>query len=149
LSGAVNDGVVDVTFLIWNTLRATTQWSVSGRIIDVRPQVPAEQALVGVRLVLKYQGTLLPQLALRAGVLCRVELPLAVAESLLDQIANDVLPSDIPPATVRVDVIRPLNEPCVRVPLSRLRELRGQEAGGEMCRRALVDAWSTDRRTGH
>ena len=51
-------------------------------------------------------------------------------------------------ALVEPEIIRPMDEPCVRVPLSILKELRGQESGIEYSRRALVRTWSEDRRTG-
>jgi hypothetical protein len=83
-------------------------------------------------------------MVLKAGILFRLGLPIESANLALDEIAdgkNSVL-------KVQPDLIRPMAEPSVRVPLSLLRELRGQEAGMEMSRRALVKAWSEDRRTG-
>jgi hypothetical protein len=123
---------------------AGTVWTIEARIVSVNAKVPAEAALVGLLMKVDYVGYLLPRMSVRSGLLFRAALPLEVAEAALDQVAKD----NEPVITCQVSEIRPMAEPCVRVPLSLLRELRGQEARAEMSRRSLVKTWGEDRRTG-
>lgn len=155
MSGTEHPGPVEVVAAITEALRMTTsppsalRWVVGARVVRVDARVPAERALVGCRLRVSFIGTLLPGLVLRPGILCVVGVPLALAEQALDEIAEERRdPLDGEPLAFSTQVVRPLAEPCVRVPLSLLRELRGQEATTENVRRALVHVWSEDRRTG-
>jgi hypothetical protein len=93
---------------------------------------------------MQYRGPLLPKMVLRSGILCRTEMPLDVANRALDELAADGTPT----ALFEPRLVRPLSEPCVRVPLSLLRELRGQEPSTDRQRIALVRAWGDDRKTG-
>lgn len=135
---------VDSVVCITEIRRRQDSVSIRGRIIDVKAKATAEKALIGSSVEVSYAGIMLPYMVLKAGILFRLGLPIESANLALDEIAdgkNSVL-------KVQPDLIRPMAEPSVRVPLSLLRELRGQEAGMEMSRRALVKAWSEDRRTG-
>lgn len=124
-----------------NGRKTWKRWSMKAVVTSVVAKVPAERALIGQRLHLSYDGVLLAQLALKRGILFRVQVPLALANDALDALANGApKPIEFQPA-----FIRPMDEPCVRVPLSLLRELRGQEIGTEYGRRALVSLWSTAR----
>jgi hypothetical protein len=141
--------VVDVVVVLTNIVGPDDQrrWQLKGRIASVQSRMTAEKALVGFEVVLHHQGSVLPGLPLRPGVLCRAALSLEKVNEALDQIAGGL---DVETATVvfQPETIRPMAEPCARVPLSLLRELRGQESTTEMTRRALVKVWSEDRRTG-
>lgn len=119
---------------------------IKGRIIDVSAQVLGERALVGSVVQISYSGNLLPNMVIKVGILFRVSLPLETANAALDDIANGVPPEYT--ISFTPNLIRPMTEPCVRVPLSLLRDLRGQESFAEMTRRALIKTWSEDRRTG-
>ena len=132
------------------------QWMIRARIIrilgDRAPRVPLEQEhwlsinkLTGIAINLQYSGPILTNLSIRSGILFRLSVPGLEVEKALLAVANEEEPEIV---VTEPEVIRPMNEPCVRVPLSILRELRGQEAGIEYSRRALVRTWSEDRRTG-
>ena len=118
------------------------RWRMQGRITHVQTRVTSEKALVGAEVVLLHEGSVLPGLPLRTGLLCRATISLEEANLMLDQVAE----LQESPLEVRPSAIRPMNEPCARVPLSLFRELRGQESNTEMSRRALVKVWSEDRR---
>jgi hypothetical protein len=131
-------------------------WTIKARIVrvlgDRAPKVSLEQEhwlsinkLTGTIVNLSYSGPILTNLSIRSGILFRLAMPAVEVEKALLAVARD----EEPEVSVKEpEVIRPMNEPCVRVPLSILRELRGQEAGIEYSRRALVRTWSQDRRTG-
>lgn len=119
-------------------------WTVDARIVNVVTRFSAEMALVGLPLRVEYAGYLLPRMSLRSGLLFRVGIPISVAEGALDAVAEGKEPVVACTATN----VKSMAEPCVRVPLSLLKELRGQEARGERSRQALVRTWSEDRRTG-
>lgn len=141
-----DDNVVDVVGVIQaisatqlsDGRRTWKRWSVQALIASVVAKAPAERALIGQRMSLVYDGVLLAQLALKRGILFRVQMPLALANEALDKLALGQ------PTAVKFQplFIRPMEEPCVRVPLSLLRELRGQEIGTEYSRRALVSLWN-------
>jgi hypothetical protein len=117
---------------------------INGRVVDVKAKISAEKALINSTIEVRYNGIMLQNMVLKVGILFRVSIPLEVANSALDKIAegaDHVI-------SIEPELIRPMSEPSVRVPLSLLRELRGQELGTEMSRRALVKAWAEDRRTG-
>lgn len=130
------------------------RWDVSARIVSpVRgPRAPIETApwlsvnkLSGTIVNLQYSGLLLKNLNFRPGILFRFAMSSVDVENALAEVAEGREPEitiDSP------DIVRPMAEPCVRVPLSILSELRGQEARIEYGRRALVKTWSEDRRTG-
>lgn len=130
------------------------QWTVKARVIRILSESPklsveSESWLsilkfTGTVVNLTYSGPILKNVSIRPGILFRCSLPQREVEQALEQIAQD----ETPELHVRPEVIRPMAEPCVRVPLSILRELRGQEAGIEYTRRALVQTWSEDRQTG-
>lgn len=139
-----DESLVETTVCITDVNRRKKGLLIKGRVVDVRVQASAERALVGTSVDVDYQGVLLPNMVARTGILFRLSIPLAAANEALDAIAEGRTPT----IEVAPEVIRPMTEPCARVPLSLLRELRGQEAGTEMSRRALVKVWSEDRRTG-
>lgn len=131
-------------------------WDIKARIISVladdAPRLPAGDdtwmsllKIVGSVIEIKYDGSKVKNLVFHPGMLFRIPIPEGAVETSLDQIASgkDCVLSLTP------DILRPMDEPCVRVPLSLLKELRGQEAGIEYSRRALVTTWSKDRKTGH
>lgn len=140
----MNDDVVETTVCITAVERRNKALSITGRIVDLRVRASAERSLVGAAVKVDYQGVMLPNMVTKTGILFRLPIPLDVANQAIDQIADGAEPT----ISVTPDVIRPMTEPCARVPLSILRELRGQEAGTEMSRRALVKVWSEDRKTG-
>jgi hypothetical protein len=117
---------------------------IEGRVVDVKAMASAERALIGSTLHVRYEGILLPNMILKTGILFRLSIPIDAANAALDSIADGNAASII----VKPTIIRPMSEPCARVPLSLLRELRGQELGTELSRRALVKTWSEDRSTG-
>jgi len=128
-------------------------WALRARVIKIlsdHPKLPADHGwmsplrFVGTTLNIRYAGTVLHQLRLTPGIVFRLSIPKPDVAVALEQIANDQEPE----LALEPDFIRPMDEPCVRVPLSVLTELRGQEAGIEYARRALVQTWSKDRRTG-
>lgn len=119
-------------------------WTMKARIVAVAAKVPAEKALTGLLLKIRYNGPLVPNLSIRPGILFKVSIPVSVAEKALDEVAEERYPE----IAVEPEILKAMPEPCVRVPLSLLRELRGQEIGTEFSRRALVRTWSEDRRTG-
>ena len=130
-SGSRSDAVDVVAVIIDATrkhIERKHQWTIKARVVRVVAQVPAEKALTGLVLNITYNGPLVPNLSIHPGILFRVSIPLADAEKALDEVA--------------------MPEPCARVPLSLLQELRGQEAGTEFSRRAIMRFWSEDRRTG-
>ncbi len=138
---------VDVTAVMLVAVRHSPNlWTIKARIINVVEKVPAERALIGCLVDLTYRGTLLPHLALKVGLLIRVGIPLVDAERHLDLIAEGNDPFVAPPLVFEALVLRPMTEPCVRVPLSLLRELRSQEFRAESVRSALVHAWTEDRK---
>lgn len=120
------------------------QWTIKARIVRVVAQVPAEKALTGLVLNITYNGPLVPNLSIHPGILFRVSIPLVDAEKALDEVGAEKLPE----IALVPDILKAMPEPCARVPLSLLQELRGQEAGTEFSRRALMRFWSEDRRTG-
>jgi hypothetical protein len=128
-------GVIEDVRVIEQGQRKT--WAVDAIIAGVVAKVPAERALMGQRMHLRYDGVLLAQLALKRGILFQVQAPLALVNAALDLIAE----GKEAPLRFQPLFIRPMAEPCVRVPLSLLRELRGQEIGTEYSRRALVSLW--------
>lgn len=148
MSDTTSDDVVDVVGVIQDVSamslsdgrRTWKRWAVRALIEGVVAKVPAERALIGQRMRLTYDGVLLAQLALKRGILFRVQMPLLLANAALDRLAQGN------PTTIEFQplFIRPMEEPCVRVPLSLLRELRGQEIGTEYSRRALVSLWNGD-----
>jgi hypothetical protein len=117
---------------------------INGRVVDVKAKISAEKALINSTIEVRYNGIMLQNMVLKVGILFRVSIPLEVANNALDKIAEGA--DHI--ISIEPELIRPMSEPSVRVPLSLLRELRGQELGTEMSRRALVKAWAEDRRTG-
>ena len=135
---------VDTVVCITEIRRRQDAISIRGRVVDVKAKATAEKALIGSVVEVAYSGIMLPHMIIKVGILFRLGIPLDVANAALDDIADgkDSI------VKVEPDLIRPMAEPSVRVPLSLLRELRGQEAGMEMSRRALVKAWAEDRRTG-
>lgn len=139
----MND-IVDTIVCITEIRKKQESFSIKARVIDVKAKATAEKALIGSMVEVSYSGSMLPYMVLKVGILFRLGIPLEVANSALDEIADGKNPI----TKVQPDLIRPMAEPSVRVPLSILRELRGQEAGMEMSRRALVKAWAEDRRTG-
>lgn len=139
----MND-IVDTIVCITEIRRKQDSFNIKARIIDVKAKATAERALIGATVEVSYSGIMLPYMVLKVGILFRLGIPLDIANSSLDEIAD----GKNPVIKVQPELIRPMAEPSVRVPLSLLRELRGQEAGMEMSRRALVKAWAEDRRTG-
>lgn len=135
---------VDVVACIVRLTRRERAAVLDSRIVSVKAEVPAEKALIGSRLLVNYSGVLLPNMVLRTGILFRASIPLADANKALDVVAEHGSAE----IQISPDIIRPMAEPCARVPLSLLRELRGQEVGTEMSRRALVKMWSEERTTG-
>ncbi len=145
----IEDVVETVAVLLRTEKLGPKHWALEARIVQVSAKVAAERALVGVVLKMDFTGPMLPHLALKPNVLVRVGVPLDVAERALDAIATT---GEEPLGEKGIEVqfhalqLRPMAEPCPRVPLSLLRELRGQEASTEMQRRALIYVWSKDRR---
>jgi hypothetical protein len=111
-------------------------WWVSGRIISVIAQAPAERALIGCPVSIRVAQTQKPRVRLQPGFLIRTELPLITVNNALDSIA-----SETPDFTIKLTdtIIEPMSEPSIRIPLSLLRELRGQEWQTEQSRRVLCD----------
>lgn len=139
----MNDDLVETVVCITD-LKKKDALVIKGRIVEVKAKASAEKALIGTTVSIKYAGVMLPHMILKVGILFRLNVPLESANAALDKIADGQEPTiDVEP-----QLIRPMAEPSARVPLSLLRELRGQELGTEMSRRALVKAWSEDRRTG-
>ena len=143
MSEPTSDEIVDVVGVIQDVSAtakdgARKRWGIQALIAGVVAKAPAERALIGQRMSLVYDGVLLAQLALKRGILFRVQMPLALANEALDRLALGE------PTAIKFQplFIRPMEEPCVRVPLSLLRELRGQEIGTEYSRRALVSLWN-------
>ncbi len=140
--------MVDVVAVIIDAARRHVDrkqhWRIKARIVRVVAQVPAEKALTGLVLNIAYSGPLVPHLSIHPGILFRVSIPLADAEKALDGVAENQAPE----IALTPDILKAMPEPCARVPLSLLQELRGQEAGTEFSRRALMRFWSEDRRTG-
>lgn len=152
-----NVGVVAVITSSMKNEEASTRhhWvgQINARVISVLSKTPEKARqeswlsitkFSGTKLVLQYNGPIMPKVSLRSGILFRFSLSRAEVETALEAVARD----EVPILTVEAGLIRPLAQPCVRVPLDLLRELRGQEAITEAARRALVDAWGLDRRTG-
>lgn len=141
--------VVDVSAVIIDASKRHVDrrihWTMKARIVAVAAKVPAEKALTGLLLKIRYNGPLVPNLSIRPGILFKVGIPVPVAEKALDEVAEERYPE----IAVDPEILKAMPEPCVRVPLSLLRELRGQELGTEFSRRALVRTWSEDRRTGN
>jgi hypothetical protein len=100
--------------------------------------------LSGTRLAISYDGPILPKMSIRSGILFRIALDSDTVAQALETVAQ----GQVPTMSIMASVIRPLAQPCVRVPLEMLKELRGQEVSLEMAKLALVDAWETDRKTG-
>jgi len=127
-------------------------WSVKARIFQIISRQPKVNEdtwmsilnLTGTSLNLSYNGPYIPNMSFRSGIVFRLALSITDVEQALEAAAR----GETPELTVNPEVLRPLSEPCARVPLSILRELRGQEAGIEYSRRALVQAWGEDRKTG-
>lgn len=142
------DNLVDVVAVIIDATRRHIdrkhQWTMKARIVRVAAKVPAEKALTGLVLNIIYNGPMVPNLSIHPGILFRVSIPLVQAEKALDDVAAEQQPE----ITLTPDILKAMPEPCARVPLSLLQELRGQEAGTEYSRRALMRFWSEDRRTG-
>lgn len=115
------------------------------RIVTVVAQVHAEHALIGLKARVRFPSK--PWLMPKQGLLVRLQLPVDVAEKALDRLAADEDPESIE-MEFSTTSVKEMNEPCVRVPLSLLRELRAQESVSERSRQALLQAWSRDRRTG-
>lgn len=142
--------LVEVTAVVLHAVPGDI-WTVRAKVVSVVAKVHAEYALVGTQLQLTLSKpphpTLVTRGTMKSGILFRVEVPVDVAEHALDLIGNNVdidsLVLEFAPTSVR-----PVAEPCVRVPLSVLRELRSQESTVERTRQALLHAWSQDRRTG-
>jgi hypothetical protein len=134
---------VETTVCVTNSKQTATGLQIRGRVVDVQAKA-AERALVGTTVIVEYSGILLPNMVIRTGILFRLSIPLDKVNAALDEVAEGKEAS----ISVAPEIIRPMAEPCARVPLSLLRELRGQESGTEMSRRALVKTWSEDRRTG-
>jgi hypothetical protein len=126
------------------SIKKSGDFVINGRVVDVRAKISAEKALINSTIEVRYKGVILQNMVLKVGILFRVSIPLDVANSALDKIAEGVEHL----ISIEPELIRPMAEPSVRVPLSLLRELRGQELGTEMSRRSLVKAWSEDRKTG-
>ena len=137
--------VVEAVVVLTQAERQGSVWKMQGRIESVRAKASAERALVGLRVSMTYEGRLLPKVYLASGLLTQVDIPLKDAEAALDRLAAEEKDVTIEFKPV---LLKPMAEPCVRVPLSLLRELRGQEAGAETSRRVLVSTWSDERRTG-
>ena len=140
--------MVDVVAVIIDATRKHVDrkqhWTMKARIVRVVAKVPAEKALTGLVLNISYTGPLVPNLSIHPGILFRVSIPLVEAEKALDEVAAEKQPE----IALTPDILKAMPEPCARVPLSLLQELRGQEAGTEFSRRALMRFWSEDRRTG-
>ena len=66
----------------------------------------------------------------------------SVEQSLIEYLLECVLSYMVPDAPLVTSDIQPVSEPCVRVPLSVLRELRGQEGTIEATRSAIVSVWN-------
>jgi hypothetical protein len=139
----MNENFVETVVCITD-LKRKDALHIKGRIVEVRAKISAEKALTGATVNVKYSGVLLPYMILKIGILFRLNIPLEQANAALDEVAE----GKDPVIAVEPELIRPMSEPSARVPLSLLRELRGQELGTELSRRALVKAWSEDRRTG-
>lgn len=135
---------VETVVCITDSVKKDKTFVIRGRIVDLVARASAERALIGSAVSVTYSGVLLPNMVVKTGILFRLSVPIELANAALDEIAEGR------DAVIRTepDVIRPMAEPCARVPLSLLRELRGQEAGTEMSRRALVKTWAEERRTG-
>jgi len=130
---------------IWLAIKSAERGTVTGRIVNVmRASANAEYALLGYSIKLDYKSSIRQGLVFNPGFLIRTVISMDIVDSFIDKIAA----GDTEEPHIVVDEIRPINEPCVRVPLSLFMSLRGQEAVAEMQRRALVRAWSEDRKTG-
>ena len=65
----------------------------------------------------------------------------SVGHDVVEYLLNCALVGEIDETPVVTSGIQPVHEPCVRVPLSVLRELRGQEGTTEAARSAIVSVW--------
>ncbi len=139
--------MIDVVAAVIEANNEDKLWTIRARVITVDAKVHAEHALIGLHITLTYSNPLHFALKLREGMLFRVGLPVDKAEKLLDSIAENV-PLDSLSLNFEPIIISPMQEPSARVPLSVLRELRGQESVTERVRQAIVHLWSVDRRTG-
>jgi len=145
---------VDAVIILASKGEVRTHWDIKARVVRADgPKVSVEQdhwlsmnRLVGTLVNLHYAGPIMKNLSIRSGILFRMSLPVEAVEVALSDIVEGMEPTIMVTSS---EIIRPMAEPCVRVPLSVLRELRGQEAGIESTRRALVKTWSQDRRTGN
>lgn len=116
---------------------------IRGRVVRIDAKAAAEWSLVGLQVRIQFEDAAKPHLVLKSGILVRVTLGIDAVNGIINRIADG---SDYEELTVTD--LRPLNEPCVRIPLSLFSMLRGQDATSEYERRALETAWSQDRRTG-
>ena len=157
------DTTVNVVSCAFKDVEDKRHWRVCVRVIDLTgkelPNIPAEgnwfsiYSIIGSKLMLKFttnrprgkDRVLLPNVTLGVGNLARIYLDRADIELVLDKVAC----SDVSVSEVAIENIYPCNTPCVRVPLSLLEELRGQEAfRAERARAAIIETWKTDRHTG-
>ena len=140
--------VVTCLITIIDANNAGGVWMVHGRVVDVDNKVPAETALCGVRVRVMYRGPMKKHLVFKAGIVLQIGIPLPIAEKVLDIIGDGTEPMDIVIEAFEVLAIHLVSEPCARVPISILREMRGFSPKTEMSRRAILQVWSEDRKTG-
>lgn len=128
-----------VTVALKEVTSKKSPWTLHGVIVAVETIYPAERGLVGSSVVIQYAGRILPNQVLKQGLLFTVDVPISEVNALLDARVAGALPLHLP-----VVAISPMKEPCVRVPISLLTELRGQVAATEMSRQAITSIWKSN-----
>lgn len=109
-----------------------------GVIIHVVAQVLSERALIGQRIIFWPKKS--DNIHFHKGFVLSTDLPLALVEPALNTLSAG---GSGPFEAGALDVFS-VAEPCVRVPISLLRMMRGQEAYTERQRAALTSMWDKE-----
>ena len=130
---------------VWITVKEASFPFIHGRITSVKSSRMVDHALTDTTCTVVFRaGKMRKHVVLKPGIIFRVMIPDNVVDDTIRKITDGTKPHD----SFEARDIHPINEPCVRVPLSLLMALRGQDGTSEAQRRAVAHAWSEDRRTG-
>jgi len=119
-----------------SALRTQTSSRLIGTLIQIDSRLATERALVGCSV------DVLPALDLnmKPGMLFMATVSVEAINAALDELA-----ADREPVLYHVGPIALMPEPCIRVPVSLLRELRGQDPWTDASRLALVKPFMKPR----